>query len=48
MDYSMDEIKISNKILYYLLKNKELKENEEELYKAYSENENIAEFVKVA
>ena len=48
MDYSMDEIKISNKILYYLLKNKELKENEEELYKAYSENENIAELVKVA
>ena len=48
MDYSIEEIKLSNKILYYLLKNKELKENEKELYKAYSENENIAELVKVA
>ncbi|MBS5928390.1 MAG: hypothetical protein KIC66_15120 [Clostridium sp.] len=48
MDYSIEEIKISNRILYYLLKNKELKENEVELYKAYSENENIAELVKIA
>lgn len=48
MDYSVEEIKLSNKILYYLLKYKELKENEVELYRAYSENENIAELVKVA
>ena len=48
MDYSIEEIKISNRILYYLLKNKELKENEVELYKAYSENEDIAELVKIA
>ncbi|VYU69893.1 hypothetical protein [Clostridium tertium] len=48
MDYLIEEIKLSNKILYYLLKNKELKENEKELYKAYSENENIADLVKVA
>ncbi|WP_346940461.1 DUF6063 family protein [uncultured Clostridium sp.] len=48
MDYSVEEIKLSNKILYYLLKYKELKENEIELYRAYSENENIAELVKIA
>ncbi|MFR2301618.1 MAG: DUF6063 family protein, partial [Clostridium paraputrificum] len=48
MDYSIEEIKTSNRILYYLLKHKELKENEVELYKAYSENENIAELVKIA
>lgn len=48
MDYSLEEIKLSNKILYYLLKNKELKENEVELYKAYSQNENVAELVKIA
>ena len=48
MEYLLDEIKMSNKILYYLLKNKELNENEFELYKAYSENENIAELVKAA
>ncbi|WP_061994619.1 DUF6063 family protein [Clostridium sp. ATCC 25772] len=48
MDYSLEEIKLSNKILYYLLKNSELKENEVELYKSYSENENIAELVKIA
>jgi hypothetical protein len=46
MSYSIDEIKISNKIFYYLLKHRELKEAEAELYKAYSENENITELVK--
>jgi hypothetical protein len=46
MSYSIDDIKISNKIFYYLLRNGELKESEEELYKAYSENENITQLVK--
>jgi hypothetical protein len=46
MSYSIDDIKISNKIFYYLLKHGELKEREEELYKAYSENENITQLVK--
>lgn len=47
MDYTIDEIQISNKIFYYLLKNNKLEEFEEELYKAYSENENIMELVKI-
>lgn len=46
MSYSIDEINISNKIFYYLLKNGELKDNEHDLYKAYCENENITELVK--
>lgn len=46
MSYTIDEIQMSNKIFYYLLKNGELKEKENELYKAYSENENITELVK--
>ncbi|SHJ54492.1 hypothetical protein SAMN02745248_00351 [Hathewaya proteolytica DSM 3090] len=46
MSYSIDEIKISNKIYYYLLKNGQLDENEEELYRAYSDNENITLLVK--
>lgn len=46
MAYTTEEIKISNKIFYYLLKHGELKENAEELYKGYSENENITELVK--
>ncbi|WP_252229732.1 DUF6063 family protein [Clostridium sp. ZBS15] len=46
MSYSIDEIKMSNKIFYYLLKYRELKEGESELYKAYSENENITQLVK--
>lgn len=46
MAYSIEEIRISNSIYYYLLKNKELKESEGELYRAYSENENITELVK--
>ena len=47
MNYSIDEIKISNRIIYYLMQNRELKDNELELYKAYSENENIQELVKL-
>jgi len=44
MGYATEEIKISNKIFYYLLKHGELKEGE--LYKSYSENENVTELVK--
>lgn len=46
MAYTTEEIKISNRIFYYLLKNGELKENEAELYKSYSDNENVTELVK--
>lgn len=46
MSYSIDEINISNKIFYYLLKNGELKDSEYDLYKSYCENENITELVK--
>lgn len=46
MSYSIDEINISNKIFYYLLKNGELKDSEHDLYKSYCENENITELVK--
>lgn len=46
MAYSMEEIKISNSIFYYLLKHGELKEDINDLYKSYSENESITELVK--
>lgn len=46
MAYTTEEIKLSNKIFYYLLKHGELKEDVEELYKNYSENENVTELVK--
>ncbi|AGK98603.1 DUF6063 family protein [Clostridium pasteurianum] len=46
MAYTTEEIKISNKIFYHLLKHGELKEGSEELYKSYSENENVTELVK--
>ncbi|MDU5650197.1 MAG: DUF6063 family protein, partial [Clostridium perfringens] len=47
MAYSMEEVKMSNKIFYYLLKYGELKEEDEgDLYKDYSENVNITELVK--
>ncbi|AJA49122.1 hypothetical protein CPAST_c30560 [Clostridium pasteurianum DSM 525 = ATCC 6013] len=46
MAYTTEEIKISNKIFYHLLKHGELKEGAEELYKIYSENENVTELVK--
>lgn len=47
MNYTIDEIKISSRIIYFLMKNRELKDDEESLYKAYSENENIQELVKL-
>lgn len=46
MAYSMEEIKISNNIFYYLLKHGELKEDRVDLYKSYCENEVITELVK--
>ena len=46
MGYSIDEINVSNKIFYYLLKNGELSESEQDLYKSYCENEHIKELVK--
>lgn len=46
MKFSLDEINASNRIFYHLIKNGELKDNEQELYKSYSENENITELVK--
>ncbi|WP_244832996.1 DUF6063 family protein [Clostridium sp. BJN0001] len=46
MSYTTEEIKISNKIFYYILKHGELKEEEGELYKSYSENENVTQLVK--
>ncbi len=46
MEYSIENIQISNKIFYHLIKNGELDDREEELYKAYSDNENITYLVK--
>lgn len=48
MNYTLEEIRISSRIVYYLMKNRELKEDEQELYKYYSENENIQELVKIS
>lgn len=46
MAYTSEEIKISNKIFYFLLKYGELTEETSELYKSYSENDNVTELVK--
>lgn len=46
VSYSMDEIRMSNKIYYHLLKKGQLDESQEELYRAYSDNENITLLVK--
>lgn len=47
MAYELEEIASSQMIFYYLLQNRELKEDEElELYKAYTENEVIMNLVK--
>lgn len=45
MGYLLEEIRLSNKIFYYLLQNNKLEKEEEELYKIYSENENVMELV---
>lgn len=47
MAYEIEEIKESQKIFYYLLKNRQLNETDERmLYKAYTENENVMNLVK--
>lgn len=47
MAYEIDEIRISQEIFYYLLEHHELREDEEELlYRAYSEQEQIQNLVK--
>ncbi len=47
MSYMLEEIVDSQKIFYYLLENKELKEEKErELYKKYVESENVMSLVK--
>ncbi|NLL73955.1 MAG: hypothetical protein GX237_10560 [Clostridiales bacterium] len=47
MAYEIEEISISQMIFYYLLQNRELREEEEtQLYKAYTENEAVMNLVK--
>lgn len=47
MAYEMENIKLSQSIFYYLLRNSELTEAEEpELFKAYVENEDVMNLVK--
>ena len=46
MTYSIDDIRVSNEIYYYLLKHGELKDDENSLYRSYCENESITELVK--
>ena len=47
MTYESEEIEYSQKIFYYLLKNKELKEDgDRELYRAYTEREQVMALVK--
>ena len=47
MAYELEDITISQKIFYYLLQNRELREDDEiQLYKAYTENEAIMNLVK--
>ena len=47
MAYELEEISKSQMIFYYLLQNRELREDEEtQLYKAYTENETVMNLVK--
>lgn len=46
MAYTMEDIREGNKIFYYLLKHGELKDDNGELFKSYSDNENISELVR--
>lgn len=47
MVYELEEITRSQMIFYYLLQNRELKEEDEtQLYKAYTENEAVMNLVK--
>ena len=47
MAYEMEEIRLSQQIFYYLLENHELREQEEQrLYRAYTEQEQVQNLVK--
>ena len=47
MAYELDEVTTSQMIFYYLLQNRELREDEEtQLYKAYTEDETVMSLVK--
>jgi len=47
MAYEIEDIRTSQEIFYYLLKNRELREEKEaSFYKAYTQNENIQNLVK--
>ena len=47
MAYTIEDIKKSQEIFYYLLEHHELREEEEQiLYKAYTEEENVQNIVK--
>lgn len=47
MAYEIEDIRSSQEIFYYLLENRELKEEEERiLYKTYTENEHVRNLVK--
>lgn len=47
MGFELEEVTLSQKIFYFLIEHRELKEEDDfELYKAYTENENILDLVK--
>ena len=47
MAYELEDVRISQEIFYYLLQNRELREEEERnFYKAYTENEQVQNLVK--
>lgn len=47
MGFELEEVTLSQKIFYFLIEHRELKEEDDiELYKAYTENENIMDLVK--
>ena len=47
MAYEIEDVRISQEIFYYLLQNRELREEEERnFYKAYTENEQVQNLVK--
>ena len=48
MAYEIEEIRLSQQIFYYLLEHFELREEEEErLYRAYTEEEAVQNLVKI-
>lgn len=47
MAYEIEDVRISQEIFYYLLQNRELREEEEQAYyRAYTENEQVQNLVK--